>query len=78
LTLQEFSEQRAQVYERLDGLRDTVDSLLAQIAREGASMTLLARLEGLRAEREDLSEKYRTLEDSLISSLLKRDVSPPV
>jgi hypothetical protein len=65
-----FVEQRAALNERLDATRGELDEAI-EACRLQATMTTLARLEGLLLQRRDLFARLAALDESFVEYLIE-------
>ena len=75
-----FTERRARLMDHLDSSRVKVDQWIDTHKSERASITQLAQLEGLLAERRNMLDELLKLDDSLLEHLvvlLGRDSARP-
>jgi hypothetical protein len=72
-TLERFFARRRQYYEQIDSLRAEALDLWDKFRNDGTlSMTEVARLEGIRQQRQSVFESYQADEGSFIDLVLKR------
>ena len=70
-----YRKLRQRSYERLTLLRNEVDEWIARYASEVPSLSEVARLEALSAERSRLLAEFVEAEQQFIDNLLRRSVS---
>ncbi len=71
--LERFFERRRQFFQQIDALRSEASTLWEKYRSEGTvSMAEVARLEGIRHQRQTVFDSYQSDEASFIDLVLKR------